>query len=154
MRPHRFAFNFGYGFDANDAAMTGTSFLFASMFLELGLEVTIDGAALGIEQQHGINVDKFWEMWQVNPGNFFGLHVSSSLAALAMNFWAFSTLPTPFFCTSQHDPCSCTGGGFKIFKPLCAAAGSVAEATKDAVQSNAKDGTSNGTVGTTLAENA
>ena len=50
MRPHRFAFNFGYGFDANDDGMTGAAFLFAAMFLELGLEVAIDSAALGIEQ--------------------------------------------------------------------------------------------------------
>ena len=153
MRPHRFAFNFGYGFDANDDAMTSAAFLFASMFLELGLEVSIDCAALDIEQQHGINVDKFWEMWQVNPGNFFGLHVSGNLLALAMAFWAFSTLPTPFFCTSQHDPCSCVGGGFQIFRPLCDAATSSEEAIKD-LQSNTTNSSGNGTSITTVPENA
>ena len=153
MRPHRFAFNFGYGFDANDDAMTSAAFLFASMFLELGLEVSIDCAALDIEQQHGINVDKFWEMWQVNPGNFFGLHVVGNLFALALAFWAFSTLPTPLFCTSQHDPCSCVGGGFQIFTPLCDAATSSEEAIKD-LQSNATNSSDNGTSITTVPENA
>ncbi len=154
MRPHRFAFNFGYGFDANDAAMTGVAFLFASMFLELGLEVVIDSAALGIEQMHGINVDKFWEMWQVNPGNFFGVHLCSTLNALAFGFWAFTTLPTPVFCTSQHDPCSCKGGGFQIFKPFCDAAAATveeAEATQN-FQSNATNSSGNGT--SAIPENA
>ena len=121
MRPHRFAFNFGYGFDSNDDAMTSVAFLFTSMFLELVLEVVIDIAALEIEKMHGIDVDKFWDMWQVNPGNFFGLHVSCAMIALGSAFWAFSTLPTPIFCISQHNPCSCTGGGFQIFKPFCTA---------------------------------
>ena len=153
MRPHRFAFNFGYGFDANDDAMTSAAFLFASMFLELGLEVAIDCAALDIEQRHGINVDKFWEMWQVNPGNFFGLHVSGNIFALFFAFWAFSTLPTPFFCTSQHDPCSCVGGGFQIFRPLCDAATSSEEAIKN-LQSNTSNSSSNDTSITTVPENA
>ena len=39
-----------------------------------------------------------------------------------MTFWAFSTLPSRFFCTSELDPCSCTGGGFEIFNKFCEAA--------------------------------
>ena len=58
-------------------------------------------------------------MWRRNPASFFGVHLVSSLLALGTSFWAFSTLPSPFFCTSEHDPCSCTGGGFAIFKPFC-----------------------------------
>ena len=155
MRPHRFAFNFGYGFDANDDAMTSAAFLFASMFLELGLEVAIDSAALDIEQRNGIDVDKYWEMWQVNPGNFFGMHASFNLLALAMAFWAFSTVPTPFFCTSQHDPCSCVGGGFQIFRPFCdAAAAEDSELVTKEVQSNATNSSGNGTAITAVPENA
>ena len=154
MRPHRFAFNFGYGFNAEDDAMTSAAFLFASMFLELALEATIDSAALGIEQRHGINVDKFWEMWHVNPGNFFGVHLCSNLFALQVAFWSFSTLPTPFFCTSQHDPCSCVGGGFQIFKPLCdaAAADATKQSTKE-MQSNARNSSGNDTSTTVVPEN-
>ena len=122
MRPHRFAFNFGYGFDAEDDAMMDPSFLFVSMFLELALEVVIDCAAIDIERLHGIDIDKFWEMVMVNPGNFFGVHISASSCSLYLAFWAFSTLPSPFFCVAEHDPCSCTGGGFQIFKPFCDAA--------------------------------
>ena len=143
MRPHRFAFNFGYGFDANDDAMASAAFLFVSMFLELGMEVAIDSAALGIEEMHGIDVDKFWDMWQVNPGNFFGLHLSCSMMALSMAFWSFSTLPTPIFCTSPHNPCSCSGGGFQIFKSFCAAAAAAAEATKK-LASNTTNSTEDG----------
>ena len=155
MRPHRFAFNFGYGFDANDDAMTGAAFLFASMFLELGLEVAIDCAAVGIEQRHGINLDKYWEMWQVNPMGFFGVHVFTHLMALFTAFWAFSTLPTPFFCSSQHDPCSCAGGGFQIFKPLCdAVAATPSDEAMKKLQLNATNSSDNGTSITTVAENA
>ena len=155
MRPHRFAFNFGYGFSANDDDMTGPAFLFASMFLELGLEVAIDSAALDIEQQHGVNVDKFWEMWQVNPGSFFGAHVSTHLIAVAAAFWAFSTLPTRIFCTSQQDPCSCAGGGFQIFKPLCdAAAAEHAEKVIKQLQSNSTNTSGNDAPITTVPENA
>merc|ERR1711965_444932 len=92
-------------------------------------------------------------MWQVNPGNFFGLHLIANLSALAFAFWAFSTLPTPFFCTSQHDPCSCVGGGFQIFRPLCNAATSSEEAIKE-LQSNATNSSGNGTSITTVSENA
>merc|ERR1711965_1110742 len=91
-------------------------------------------------------------MWQVNPGNFFGLHLSTNLLVLAAAFWAFSTLPTPFFCTSQHDPCSCVGGGFQIFRPLCNAATSSQEAIKE-LQSNATNSSGNGTSITTVPEN-
>ena len=154
MRPHRFAFNFGYGFDATDDAMTSVAFLFASMFLELGLEVAIDCAALGIEQRHGINVDKFWEMWLVNPGNFLGFHFSVDMVALMSAFWAFSSLPSPFFCTSQHDPCSCVGGGFQIFQPLCEAADSGAsQKVNKELQPNSTNSSANGTSTTALSEN-
>ena len=127
MRQHRFAFNFGYGFDSNSEAMVGATFLVTSVFLELGLELVVDGAAMDIEQRHGIDVDKFWEMWRKNPVNFFAFHVTGSLLALGAAFWAFSNLPTPVFCVSQHDPCSCVGGGFDIFTPLCIAAAADAE---------------------------
>ena len=30
------------------------------------------------------------------------------------------TVPTPIFCVSP-DPCSCTGGGFELYEPICAA---------------------------------
>ena len=103
--------------------MVSSVFLMSSMFLELGLEVVVDGAATDIEYKHGIDVDKFWDMWRVNPGNFFGVHVVSSLIALQMAFWAFSTLPSPIFCTIADDPCSCKGGGFGIFKTFCNAIG-------------------------------
>ena len=152
MRPQRFAFNFGYGFDANDDAMTSAAFLFASMFLELGLEVAIDIAAISIEQGHGIDVNKYWEMWQVNPGNFFGFCVCTNLLSLACAFWAFSTLPTPFFCTSQHNPCSCMGGGFQIFQPFCDVA-AFEKASKKS-QFNATNSSGNGTPFTAIAENA
>ena len=124
MRPHRFAVNLGYGFDANDSGMTSEAMIFTSMFIELGLEVAVDSAAVPIEHAHGIDLDRFWDMWRANPGNFFGLHVSSSLVAISITLWSFSTLPSPFFCTSQHDPCSCTGGVFTIFKAFCDASSS------------------------------
>ena len=31
-----------------------------------------------------------------------------------------TTIPTPFFCASP-DPCSCAGGGFDLYRPLCIA---------------------------------
>ena len=34
---------------------------------------------------------------------------------------AMATIPTPIFCSSS-DPCSCEGGGFELYAPLCAAA--------------------------------
>ena len=85
------------------------------------------------------------------------LHFSTNLAALAFAFWAFSTLPTPFFCTSQHDPCSCVGGGFQIFRPLCDAASTNTSAAKEAIKelrSNATNSSGNGTSITSVPENA
>ena len=94
-------------------------------------------------------------MWRVNPGNFFGMHVSHSVQALACAFWAFSLLPSPVFCNSEHDPCSCKGGGFEIFKPFCdAAAAAAKEATKKMHQSNATNSSGNETVYDGIPENA
>ena len=45
-------------------------------------------------------------------------------------------LPSPFFCSSQHDPCSCTGGGFQIFQPLCDAASNSSASSGSNVSSN------------------
>ena len=149
MRPHRFAFNFGYGFDGSDENMTGASFLFASMFLELGLEFAIDSAATDLEYQHGIDVSKFWDMWRVNPGNLMGLHMSFSQLSLFSVFWSFSTLPSRFFCTSELDPCSCKGGVFGIFKTFC----DRVEAEADAAEDTATNSTTTTTTTTTLAEN-
>ena len=119
MRPHRFAVNLGYGFDASDSGMTSTALLFTSMFLELALEVAVDSAAVQVEHAHGIDLDKFWEMWHINPYNTFGFHISSSLFAILVSFWTFNTLPSSLYCTSGHDPCSCTGGVFTIFRTFC-----------------------------------
>ena len=33
----------------------------------------------------------------------------------------FRVIPTPIFGCRQNDPCSCSGGGFEIYEPLCAA---------------------------------
>ena len=117
MREHRFAFNFGYGFNAGE--MTSVVLLFTSMFLELGLEVVVDSAAISIEYEHGIDLESFWHEWREYSWYFFGLHIASSLLALFMVFWSFSTLPSAFFCTSPRDPCSCMGGSFEILERFC-----------------------------------
>ena len=58
--------------------MTSSALLFTTMFLELGLEVAVDAAALELEFEHGIDCEKFWDLWRSSPGNFFGLHVAST----------------------------------------------------------------------------
>ena len=148
MRPHRFAVNLGYGSDASDSAMTGTVLLFTSMFIELGMEVAVDSAAVPVEHANGIDLDRFWDMWRVSPGNFFGLHVSSSLMAILISLWSFSTLPSPFFCTSEHDPCSCNGGVFTILETFCNARGS-SDALSDS-DSGSNETASTATSNTTL----
>ena len=51
---------------------------------------------------------------------FAPTHRYALLSALVGQiFWAFSTLPSVFFCSSPHDPCSCTGGSFEILKSFC-----------------------------------
>ena len=48
------------------------------------------------------------------------LYLSAQSAfSLCVALWAFTTIPTPIFCTSSNDPCSCKGGGFGILKPIC-----------------------------------
>ena len=84
-RPHRFVFNLGYGFDSNDTRMTTVAMLVTSAFIELVFEGIVDGHALFIEWQNGINVDSFWIMWQMNPAAFWGLAVSDSLLSIIVS---------------------------------------------------------------------
>ena len=112
--------DFGYGFDTNDKAMTGAVALFSSMFLELGLEVAVDGAAMEVERENGIDLDHYHDDCRfAGAANEFGMGVASSLLALFYAFWTFSNIPTPFFCQDVNDPCSCKGGGFEIVSTFC-----------------------------------
>ena len=49
------------------------------------------------------------------------------------------TVPTFIFCTSSSDPCTCTGGGFDTYGPLC-------DATTNATESAANETSGNLTV--------
>ena len=118
-RPHRFVVGFGYGFDANDAAMTSVVALMTSMFIELAFEAVVDGFALIIEYKHGIDLNKFWDMWRVNPNANWGRVVIDGFVAAFMAIWAFKLIPNAAFCTSPTDPCSCNGGGFEIYDKFC-----------------------------------
>ena len=148
MRPHRFAVNLGYFYDTSESGMAETVLLFTTMFIELGLEVAVDSAAVPVEHANGIDLDRFWDMWRVSPGNFFGLHIAHSLCAIVISLWAYSTLPSPFFCTSEHDPCSCNGGVFTILKTFCDASSSDALSDSDSGSNKtASTATSNTTLG-------
>ena len=81
LRPHRFAFNLGYGFDSTDASMTTITMLVTSAFIELIFEGLVDCYALDIEFKNGVDVDEFWKMWKVNPAAFWGMTVCDSLLA-------------------------------------------------------------------------
>ena len=118
-RPHRFVVSFGYGFDANDDAMTGVALLISSMFVEIAFEAIVDAFALSIEYKHGIDLKEFWKMWRVNAAAFFGADVFRGALAVTATIWAFKLFPNVVFCTSPTDPCSCKGGGFEIFEPFC-----------------------------------
>ena len=61
-------------------------------------------------------------MWRVEPRAILGWLAGDSLIALALTLWTFMLTPTPIFCTSSADPCSCSGGGFEIYSVFCAAA--------------------------------
>ena len=49
-RPHRFIFNFGFGFNDADELMSPVGFLFASLFIELSFEFVIDTMAVQVEE--------------------------------------------------------------------------------------------------------
>ena len=119
LRHHRFVFNLGYGFDGSDPAMTTVGMLFTTMCLEISFEAFIDAMAMYIEGQHGVDLNEFWNAWRKNPISFWGCSVSTTLFAVWYNLFAFSVIPTPFFCTSPTDVCSCTGGGFEMYAKFC-----------------------------------
>ena len=118
-RPHRFVISFGYGFDADDDAMTGVPLLITSMFLEMVFEAVVDAFALSIEWKHGIALNKFWAMWKENPVAFWGATIFQGFAATVATCWAFKLMPNAMFCTSPTDPCSCSAGGFEIYARFC-----------------------------------
>ena len=125
MREHRFIFNLGYGFDDNSAEMTSAALIFASLFVELIFEIIIDTNSLTIEWEHGIDCNYFWSMFADQPAMYTFVFFAHSATAMLVSVWSFSTIPTPFFCTSPVDPCSCKSsegvlnGGFSIVAKFC-----------------------------------
>ena len=49
----------------------------------------------------------------------------------------FPSLPLSHFCTSPSDPCTCTGGPYRIYRPLCTFRDMSTEAQAALVNSNA-----------------
>ena len=79
-------------------------------------------------------------MWRTNPACFWGVSICTSLLSVWSSLWAFSSIPTPFFCSSPTDPCSCTGGGFDIYDKFCEAAqASDLEGGENATQTASKN---------------
>ena len=76
-------FNLGYGFDANDEDMTTLVTLTSATFVELAFEVVVDMMALNIELQHGVELERFWNLWQMNGVAFFFLRVFDSLISVS-----------------------------------------------------------------------
>ena len=75
---------------------------------------------------------------RVHPRGFMGWLVCDSLIALGLCLWTFILAPSPIFCTSSFDPCTCSGGGFEIYRVLCVAAAdpnaSITNLTKQAME--------------------
>ena len=62
-----------------------------------------------------------------DPYAFWLTHLAQMWVAYGFALQAMVTIPTPIFCSSP-DPCSCEGGGFELYKPLCAVAAAAAAA--------------------------
>ena len=60
-RPHRFAFNFGYGFDETSVSTAGVSTLLLGMFVELICEGLVDVIAMKMEVAEGIDFTRYWK---------------------------------------------------------------------------------------------
>ena len=54
----------------------------------------------------------------MNPFAFWGMHFTQASCAYHYALQAMVTIPTPIFCASP-DPCSCIGGGFDLYTPIC-----------------------------------
>ncbi len=56
----------------------------------------------------------------MNPAAFGGSLIAQGCIAMCLSLPAMATVPTIIFCKSI-DPCSCSGGGFYLYKTLCEA---------------------------------
>ena len=104
--------------------MTTSTVLATSAAIELLFEGIVDALALDVESRNGVDLDLFWGMWRRNAPAFWGTALANSFISICMTVWAFKQIPTIAFCTSPTDPCSCEGGGFELFKPICNLTGS------------------------------
>ena len=77
-----------------------------------------------------------------DPYAFWLTHIAQFWGAYSFALQAMLTIPTPIFCESL-DPCSCTGGGFELYEPICAAAAAAREAIKTNTTTNTTLKTSN-----------
>ena len=62
----------------------------------------------------------------IDPYAFWLTHLAQMWIAYGFALQAMVTIPTPIFCRSI-DPCSCEGGGFELYEPLCAVAAAEAK---------------------------
>ena len=87
------------------------------MVFELLVELVVDYIALNNELGKDIPVHWFYKL------------VTKETVACQMFFFAwalytnmvlnFPSMPLSHFCTSPTDPCTCTGGPYRIHRPLC-----------------------------------
>ena len=106
--------------------MVTTADILLTLLFELAVEFVVDYVALNNELGKDIPVHWFYSLLTretvLCQAFFFANAVYMNLV------WNFPSMPLSHFCTSPTDPCTCTGGPYRLHRPLCKFLGMTTEA--------------------------
>ena len=111
-RYDRYSFNLGF-----QSSSISTGDILMTMLFELVVEFVVDYIALNNELGKDIPVHWFYSLLTregVLAQAFFFAY--ATFLNLVLNF---PSMPLSHFCTSPTDPCTCTGGPYRLHRPLC-----------------------------------
>ena len=129
-RYDRYSFNLGF-----QSSSISTADIFLTLLFELVVEFVVDYMALYNELGKDIPVHWYYSLLTretvLAQAFFFAFAVYLNLT------WNFPSMPLSHFCTSPTDPCTCTGGPYRLHRPLCQFLGMTTEAQAALFSSNA-----------------
>ena len=120
-RYDRYSFNLGF-----QSTLVTTADILLTLLFELAVEFVVDYVALNNELGKDIPVHWFYSLLTretvLAQAFFFAIAVYLNLVC------NFPSMPLSHFCTSPTDPCTCTGGPYRLHRPLCEFLGMTTEA--------------------------
>ena len=89
-----------------------------TMAFELAVELAVDLIAVNTElKRKGIPIDQYYAL--LTRETLLCQTFFFAVPTFATLLFCFSSGPMVWFCSSAVDPCTCVGGPYRLYRPLC-----------------------------------